>query len=131
VKYMLLIHGNAKGWQELEEWPAEDLRAMINFMHGINQDLVASGELVDAQGLAGPEAAKTVRARQDGDGEPLITDGPFSETKEVLAGYWLLDVASEERALEIAARISATPGPGGVLINQPVEVHPVGEEPEV
>jgi hypothetical protein len=126
---MLLIHGNAEGWKDLDDWSQEDLRAMVGFMHGINADLSASGELLDAQGLAGPEYAKTVRASQDG--EPIITDGPFSETKEVLAGFWLLEVSSEQRALEIAARISATPGPGGILINQPVEVHPIGEPPAV
>jgi hypothetical protein len=129
VKYMLLIHGNSEGWKDLDDWSQEDLQAMVRFMHGINADLSASGELLDAQGLAGPEYAKTVRAGQDG--EPIITDGPFSETKEVLAGFWLLEVSSEQRALEIAARVSATPGPGGILINQPVEVHPIGEPPAV
>jgi hypothetical protein len=129
VKYMLLIHGNSEGWKDLDDWSQEDLQAMVRFMHGINADLSASGELLDAQGLAGAEYAKTVRASQDG--EPIITDGPFSETKEVLAGFWLLDVPSEQRALEIAARISATPGRGGTLINQPVEVHPIGEPPAV
>jgi hypothetical protein len=129
VKYMLLIHGNSKGWEDLDVWSQEDLQAMVRFMHGINADLSDSGELLDAQGLAGPEYAKTVRASQDG--EPIITDGPFSETKEVLAGFWLLEVSSEQRALEIATRISATPGPGGILINQPVEVHPIGEPPAV
>jgi len=129
VKYMLLIHGNSKGWEDLDDWSQEDLQAMVRFMHGINADLSDSGELLDAQGLAGPEYAKTVRASQDG--EPIITDGPFSETKEVLAGFWLLEVSSEQRALEIATRISATPGPGGILINQPVEVHPIGEPPAV
>jgi hypothetical protein len=129
VKYMLLIHGNSEGWKVLDDWSQEDLQAMVRFMHGINADLSDSGELLDAQGLAGPEYAKTVRASQDG--EPIITDGPFSETKEVLAGFWLLEVPSEQRALEIAARISATPGPGGILINQPVEVHPIGEAPAV
>ncbi|HEY0691080.1 MAG TPA: YciI family protein [Kribbella sp.] len=126
---MLLIHGNSEGWKDLDDWSQEDLQAMVRFMHGINADLSASGELLDAQGLAGPEYAKTVRASQDG--EPIITDGPFSETKEVLAGFWLLEVSSEQRALEIAARISATPGPGGILINHPVEVHPIGESPAV
>jgi hypothetical protein len=126
---MLLIHGNSKGWEGLDDWSQEDLQAMVRFMHGINADLSDSGELLDAQGLAGPEYAKTVRASQDG--EPIITDGPFSETKEVLAGFWLLEVSSEQRALEIATRISATPGPGGILINQPVEVHPIGEPPAV
>jgi hypothetical protein len=126
---MLLIHGNADGWKDLEEWSAEDITAMVRFMTEVNADLAATGELLDAQGLAGPEHAKTVRAVQGG--EPVVTDGPFSETKEVLAGFWLLDVASEQRAVEIAARISATPGPGGELINQPVEVHPIGEAPQV
>src|SRR5258705_7948145 len=74
VKYMLLIHGNSEGWKDLDDWSQEDLQAMVRFMHGINADLSASGELLDAQGLAGPEYAKTVRAGQDG--EPIITDGP-------------------------------------------------------
>jgi hypothetical protein len=126
---MLLIHGNSEGWKDLDDWSQEDLQAMVGFMHGINADLSASGELLDAQGLAGPEYAKTVRASQEGG--PIITDGPFSETKEVLAGFWLVEVPSEQRALEIAARISATPGPGGILINQPVEVHPIGEPPTI
>jgi len=66
---------------------------------------------VDANGLGGPAQATTVRARPDG--EPIVTDGVFPESKEVLAGYWVVDVPSLDRAVEIAARASAAPGPGG------------------
>jgi hypothetical protein len=96
-------------------------------MDTLNQELKERGELVEATGLAGPEQAKLVQAQPDGD--PMVTDGPYAESKEVLAGYWVVDVADEARAIEIAARASAAPGRGGVPTNQPIEVHPVGEAP--
>lgn len=80
-------------------------------MVAIHEELIANGELVGTAGLAGPEAAKIVT--HDGVGAPVVTDGPFPESKEFLAGYWLVDVESEQRAIEIAARTSAAPGPGG------------------
>lgn len=128
MKYMLLMHSNKQGWDDMPNtWSQEDLQVMVQCMHDLNKDLQDAGELVEARGLTGPDAMKTVRAQDDG--EPIITDGPFSETKEVLAGYWVVDVASEERAIELAVRISRTPGPGGRPLNQAVEVHPEGVAP--
>ncbi|GAB3830916.1 YciI family protein [Kribbella italica] len=128
MKYMLLIHSNKQGWDEMPtQWTEDDVKAMVGYMDAINRDLQAAGEMVEGRGLAGPDQMKNVRAGDNG--EPLVTDGPFSETKEVLAGYWVVDVASEQRALEIALRISLAPGPGGRPTNQNVEVHPEGEAP--
>jgi hypothetical protein len=128
MKYMLLIHSNKQGWDEMPtQWSDDDVKVMVEYMHEINRDLQAAGELVEVRGLTGPDHMKNVRA--DDDGEPIVTDGPFSETKEVLAGYWVIDVASEQRALEIALRVSLAPGPGGRPTNQNVEVHPEGQPP--
>ena len=109
------------------EWDPQDVSAHIQFQVDLNAELVASGELVDAQGLAGPDLAKTVVF--DGRTSPVVTDGPYPEGKELLAGYWVVDVESEERALEIAAKASAAPGPGGVPIQQPIEVRQVMSAP--
>ncbi len=128
MKYMLLMHSNKQGWDDMPKvWSQEDLKVMVECMHELNRELQESGEFVEARGLTGPDAMKTVQAQEDG--EPIITDGPFTETKEVLAGYWVVDVASEERAVELALRISRTPGPGGRPLNQAVEVHPEGVAP--
>jgi hypothetical protein len=128
MKYMLLMESNKQAWDEMPKvWSHEDIKVMVQFMHDLNQELQDAGELVEARGLTGPDHMKTVRAQDDG--EPIITDGPFSETKEVLAGYWVVDVASEDRAVELALRISRTPGPGGRPLNQVVEVHPEGVAP--
>ena len=107
----------------MTEWSPEDINAHIEFQQALNAELAELGELVDAQGLAGPELAKFVTS--DGVGAPVVTDGPFPESKELLAGYRMVDVESEERAVEIAARASAAPGPGGVPIQQPIEVRQV------
>jgi hypothetical protein len=82
---------------------------------------------VEAQGLTGPELARVVTS--DGRSAPVVTDGPFPESKEFLAGYWIVDVESPERAVEIAAQASAAPGPGGVPIQQPIEVRQVMSVP--
>lgn len=134
MRYMLL---QAYGAVELEgclpmtEWAPNDVRAHIEFQQTLNTELLESGELVDAQGLAGPEVAKFVVS--DGVNPPKIIDGPYPESKELLAGYRLVDVDSLERALEIAARSSAAPGPGGAPIRQPIEVRQVlgAPDPEV
>ena len=134
MRYMLL---QAYGGIELEgcvpmsEWAPADVRAHIDFQHALNTELLTSGELVDAQGLAGPEVATFVVS--DGVHPPRIIDGPYPESKELLAGYRLVDVDSRERALEIAARSSAAPGPGGVPIQQRIEVRQVlaAPDPEV
>jgi hypothetical protein len=130
MKYMLLMMGTQNNMKSFGTLPPEDIRAHIAFMHDLNRKLKESGELVDAQGLTSPGEAKIVNARPGG-GAPVVTDGPFPEAKEFLAGYWLLECRSLERALEVAAYVSTAPGRGGVPLNFPVEVRPVGQAPEV
>ena len=113
--------------EPMTEWTPEEVRAHIDFQHALNQELAERGELVDAQGLAGPELAKFVV--WDGIGAPVVTDGPFPESKELLAGYRLVDVESLERAVEIAAQASAAPSPQGP-IRQPIEVRQVMSAPD-
>jgi hypothetical protein len=115
----------------MTEWTPEDIKAHIEFQHVLNHELTQSGELVDAQGLAGPDQAKFVVS--DGAGAPVITDGPYPESKELLAGYRLIDVETLDRALEIAAQASAAPGQNGAPIRQPIEVRQVmgAPDPEV
>jgi hypothetical protein len=107
----------------MTEWKPEDVTAHIRFQQTLNEQLTESGELVDAQGLAGPEQATFVVS--DGTSAPVITDGPFPESKELLAGYRLVDVETAARAIEIAAQASAAPGPAGVPIRQAIEVRQV------
>ncbi len=128
MKYILMMNTMRAG-QGVIEWPKKDLQAHIAFMIGLNKELRASGELVSAEGLSFPDQAKLVRAGKDG---LPITDGVFPEGKEFLAGYWIVDVDTPERAYAIAARASAAPGPGGAPLNMPIEVRPVmsGPPPE-
>jgi len=130
VKYMLMMHAPKEGWTNagIGTWPKEAIRAHIDFMIGLNNKLKAAGEFVDAQGLAGPEDAKVVRARKDGTPD---TDGPFAEAKEFLAGFWVVQVDSTERAYEIAAEASAAPGKDGSPLNMPIEVRQVMSAPEM
>jgi hypothetical protein len=115
-------------WQAFN-WKPEELKAHIDFMHNLNRDLTSAGELVSAEGLASPGEAKLVRAPKNGG--PPATDGVFPESKEFLAGFWIVDVQSPERAYEIAATVSAAPGPGGKPIIIPVEVRQVMSAPVV
>ena len=112
----------------MTEWSPADVKAHIKFQVVLNEELSKRGELVDAQGLAGPEQARFVVS--DGVNTPVITDGPFPESKELLAGYRLVDVESADRAIEIAAQASAAPGPGGVPVRQPIEVREVLSAPD-
>jgi|SRR4051812_23224880 hypothetical protein len=130
MKYMLMMNATKANWSSFGTLSPEDIRAHIRFMKDLNVELKASGELVDAQGLTGPDQTRLVRARAGG-GAPIVTDGPFAESKEFLAGYWILDVKSPERVYEIAARISGAPGKDGAPMNFAVEVSPVGVAPEV
>ena len=124
MKYMLLMnYASGPGASPMAEWTPEDMKASGAHMGAIHEELAARGELVGAEGLTGPEAAKIVT--HDGVGAPVVTDGPFPESKEFLAGYWLVDVESQERAIEIAARTSAAPGPGGKPTAREIEVRPV------
>jgi len=131
VKYMLMMHAPKAGWTTggIGTWPPEDIKAHIGFMLGFNKALEEAGELVGAEGLAGPEAARVVRAGKGG--APEVTDGPFAEAKEFLAGYWIVDVETTARAYEIAARASAAPGKAGVPLNMPIEVREVMSAPPV
>jgi len=118
-----------KGDWAVMSWPEADLKAHIRFMKDLNKELIKSGELVAAEGLASPGEARVVRARKNG--TPEVTDGPFAEAKEFLAGYWIVDCETTERVYEIAARASAAPGPGGVPLNMPIEVRQVMSAPPV
>jgi hypothetical protein len=131
MRYLLMqAYGGVEleGCLPMDEWAPEDVRAHIDFQHKLNAELLDSGELIDAQGLAGPDVAKFVVS--DGVNPPRIIDGPYPETKELLAGYRLVDVDSLDRALEIAARTSAAPGPGGTPIQQQIEVRQVLAAPD-
>ncbi|UJW29305.1 YciI family protein [Saccharothrix sp. AJ9571] len=122
-KFLLLMnYSHIEGVPPITTWTPEEINAHIEFQHQLGRELADRGEVVDTQGLAGPELAKIVTS--DG-GAPVVTDGPFPESKEFLAGYWLIDVDSEERAIEIAAKASAAPGPGGRPIKQPIEIRQV------
>jgi hypothetical protein len=125
------MHAPRVGWEKagIGTWPPEDFKAHIGFMKRFSQELKESGELVAAEGLALPEQARVVRASKNG--APEVTDGPFAEAKEFLAGYWIVDCESTERAYEIAARASAAPGKGGVPLNMPIEVRQVMSAPPV
>ena len=117
MKYMILTFGDQATM--MQERTVEWVRSMISFMKGLYGDLKDAGELISAEGLADPTAAKTVRFQG---GIPVPTDGPFAEAKEALAGFWIVDVASEARALEIAARIVK-------FVERPIEVRQIMSAP--
>lgn len=109
----------------MEEWEPEEIQAHLDYYKALGRELIESGERVQSEVLAGPDLAKIVTS----DGKaPVVTDGPFQEFKEWLAGFQVFDVESEERALEIAARLSAVPGPDGVPTQQPIQVRRVMDE---
>jgi hypothetical protein len=128
MKYMLMMHApRGKGDWAVDQWTPEALQAHIDFMLGMNRDLSAAGELVAAEGLATPGEARIVRATKSG--APAVTDGPFPEAKEFLAGYWIVDTDGPQRAYEIAARASSAPGPDGRPLNLAIEVRQVMSAP--
>ncbi len=126
MKYILMMHCPRTGYDSFGSMPKKDIQAHIAFMHGYNKDLRESDEWVDGQGLADPKQAKLVRAGKDG---APITDGVFPESKEFLAGYWIIDVESPERACQLAAKASAAPGIGGSPMNMLIEVRQVMSGP--
>ncbi len=127
MKYMIQMNVPAAEWDAvMSSYSEEDMQAMFAHMNALNDELTSAGEWVDGQGLGGPALVKTVRAGSDG--RPEVTDGP-ARAGDILAGYWVVDVKSEDRALEIAARASACPGAGGKPSNDPVEVHPIPGAP--
>ena len=121
MKYMLMMNA-PKGPYQIGSWPKQDIQAHIGHMIALNKKLRAAGELVAAEGLTGPDQATLVRAGKDG---APVTDGVFPESKEFLAGYWIVDVDSPARAYQIAAEASTAPGPGGAPLNMAIEVREV------
>ncbi len=104
----------------MTEWDPADVQAHLDYYGALNDELRARGELAGGLVLEGPDLAKVVRS--DGRSGTSVQEGPFAEFTEWLAGFQVVDVADEARALEIAARVSAVPGPGGVPSQQPIQV---------
>lgn len=129
AKYLMLKHYRgapaAANDAPMAEWTPEEVEAHVAFMRDFAAKLEASGELVDAQALA-PEGTWV---RYDGEGRPPVTDGPFAETKDLIAGWMAIDVDSYERALELAGQLSAAPGKGGKPIHEWLELRPFMAEP--
>jgi hypothetical protein len=129
MKFMLMMLATRAQWDSLSTWKPEEFAAHVGFMMEFNRELTASGELVLAEGLDMPSQTKVVRGKQNG--TPVVTDGPFAESKEFLAGFWIVRCKSAQRAYEIAARVSDAPGPGGKPMTIPVEVRQVMSAPDV
>ncbi|MEU6978314.1 MULTISPECIES: YciI family protein [unclassified Streptomyces] len=132
MKYLVMVQGAQADYEAMKgtasdrspAWSEQELRAMFAYMNAVSDDLSESGELVDAQGLVEPARTRFVTA--DEEGRPVVTDGPYGETKEVLAGYWVLDCASLDRVTEIAARVAQCPGPVGSPV-YPVVIRQIDE----
>ncbi|MGW1611309.1 YciI family protein [Streptomyces sp. NPDC002285] len=132
MKYLVMVQGTqadyeamqGKGSENSVAWSQEDIQAMYSFMQALNDDLAESGEMVDGQGLTEPAKGRHVTLGDDG--KAVITDGPYSETKELLAGYWVLDCASLERVTEIAERVLQCPQPAGAPA-YPVVIRPIDD----
>jgi hypothetical protein len=127
MKFMLIMQVTRSGWESLASWKPEEFHAHIRFMKDLVRELTQSGELVLAEGLDMPANARIVRAsRPDA---PEVSDGPFAETKEFLAGFWIVECETLERACAIAAKASTAPGPGGTPMRIPIEVRQVMQAP--
>ena len=128
MRFMMMMHApGGPGEYKINEWAPEDFKAHIAFMHRFNAELTRAGEFVGAEGLAPPSQAKVVRAGEGG--VPAVTDGPFPEAKEFLAGYWIVDVASKDEAYAIAARSSMAPGKDGKPLHLAIEIRQVMSAP--
>ena len=127
MKFMVQMNVK-KGPYQMEGWAPEDVKRMVGFMDQLNSDLKKTGQWVAAEGLVSPDQARIVTANADG--SPTVTDGPFAESKEFIAGYWIINVKDADEAYRFAARVSSCPGPGGKALNMPVEVRAVGEAPK-
>jgi hypothetical protein len=124
MKFMMMMNApRGTGDYQINQWTPEAFNAHIQFMKDLNRDLKKSGEFVDAQGLTPPGQAQIVRV--DTRGAPIVSDGPFAETKEFLAGFWIIQVDKRERAYEIAAKASSAPGPDGKPLVIPIELREV------
>jgi hypothetical protein len=126
MKFMVQMNVK-KGPYQMAGWSQEDVKRMVGFMNKTNAELKAAGQWVVGEGLVSPEEARLVTANQDG--SPSVTDGPFAESKEFIAGFWIIEVKDADEAYRIAARISLCPGPGGKPLHMPLEVRQVGQAP--
>jgi hypothetical protein len=129
AKYLLLKHYRGApvpdGFVTMDQWTPDEVEAHMQFMRDFADRLVTTGEFVDAQALA-PEG---LWVQYGGEGKPPVTDGPFAETKDLIAGWMVIDVDTEARALELAGELSAAPGAGGKPIHEWLEVRPfMGEQ---
>jgi hypothetical protein len=122
MKYILMMSGTKAGVDTYRAWSQKDIQTHFAHLDRVRKDLTDSGEFVATEGLAMPHQAVIVRAGKDG---LPTTDGVFPEAKEFILGYWVVDVESPERAYQIAARLSAGPGPGGAPTNMPIEVRQI------
>jgi hypothetical protein len=122
MKYILMMNGTKSDFEGYARWSKEDIQANVAFMRAFDKELMDSGVFVASEGLGWPNEARLVRAGSEG--EP-ITDGVFPESKEFLAGYWIIDVESPAQAFAFAARLSQAPGAGGKSGSMPVEVRQV------
>mgnify|MGYP001225730136 CR=1 FL=1 len=131
MKYMILTYASQQDYDNMAgtatatpDWSAEDFAAMGAFMESFNKDLAESGELVETRGLTAPVHTRRIQLQQ---GVPVVTDGPYAETSEVLAGYWIVECDSFDRATEIAARLASCPAPLGVAQAAVADVRPIAE----
>jgi len=132
MKYMILLYGSQQDYDALTgkqvpgkpSWGAEDFAAMGAFMAEFTKGLAESGELVETRGLTAPVHARRIELT---DGVPVVTDGPYAETQEVLAGYWVVDCEGFDRATQIAARLSNCPGPAGAAASAAIDVRPIAD----
>ena len=132
MKYMILLYGSQRDYDALTgkaapgkpAWAPEDFAAMGEFMAGFSKDLTESGELVETRGLTAPVHARRIRLAG---GVPVVTDGPYAETQEVLAGYWVVDCESFDRATQIASRLTDAPGPEHLRSRAFADVRPLAE----
>lgn len=134
MKYLIAITGTqqhydaiaGKGIDGVPAWKPDEVEAMVEYMHELNAELEANGELVQAEGLTDPSHTRRVQLRK---GEIVVTDGPYAETAEVLAGYWVVDVDGIDRATEIAAKATRAPVPNGFPTGAPIDIRPIGDAP--
>lgn len=131
MKYMILTFGSQQHYQELAgrpgsepAWTHEEWAALAAFMQKFNQELLDSGELVETRGLSAPAHSRRVQLTQ---GVPVVTDGPYAEAEEVLAGYWVVECESFDRATQIASRLAGCPGPERLRARAYVDVRPIDE----
>ena len=131
MKYMILTYGSQQDYDAMvgkatdkPAWSAEDFAAMGAFMESFNKDLAESGELVDTRGLTAPVHTRRIQLQR---GVPVVTDGPYAETQEVLAGFWIVECESFDRATEIAARLATCPAPDSVAATAVADVRPIAE----